>query len=383
MFTPKQTKEELKKSFKEAYNYVSEHFRFLHADEQEEKFMQIAGHMYDIVPNMIKVELFDPGIQRFKIVDHKSEYLDDAIKKKIEDYNGIIENNSYLNLKNKFDELGIPYLEHRLWSHYILVTEEFFLYFKNPSLLIYIGKETEVPEYLKEFMEPMPTLDKRSSYQYVVFSPNGFQTRNLFINKLETDINLNYNDDMPHEKIKEALDSDKAGVIILHGVPGTGKSSYIRHLISTINKNFIYFDQSCFQHLTSSSMINLLMENRNAVIILEDAEELIKKRKNGNAQISALLNLTDGLLADSLKFKFICTFNADIGDIDPALLRKGRLKVKYDIKPLTPDKVKKLADAKGLHVGDNPKSMTLGDVYNIEDKVDFDAKKRKTVGFDN
>ena len=32
--------------------------------------------------------------------------------------------------------------------------------------------------------------------------------------------------------------------------------------------------------------------------------------------MSTILNLTDGLLGDGLKLKFICTFNTDINQID-------------------------------------------------------------------
>ena len=42
-------------------------------------------------------------------------------------------------------------------------------------------------------------------------------------------------------------------------------------------------------------------------------------------QVSALLNLTDGMLGDFLRLQIICTINCSAADIDPALLRPGRL----------------------------------------------------------
>ena len=42
-------------------------------------------------------------------------------------------------------------------------------------------------------------------------------------------------------------------------------------------------------------------------------------------QVSAILNLSDGMLADFLRLQIICTINCSAADIDPALLRPGRL----------------------------------------------------------
>jgi hypothetical protein len=42
-------------------------------------------------------------------------------------------------------------------------------------------------------------------------------------------------------------------------------------------------------------------------------------------QVSALLNLTDGMLADFIRLQIICTINCSAADIDQALLRPGRL----------------------------------------------------------
>ena len=42
-------------------------------------------------------------------------------------------------------------------------------------------------------------------------------------------------------------------------------------------------------------------------------------------QVSAILNLSDGMLADFLRLQIICTINCSARDIDPALLRPGRL----------------------------------------------------------
>ena len=43
-------------------------------------------------------------------------------------------------------------------------------------------------------------------------------------------------------------------------------------------------------------------------------------------KVSAILNLSDGLLADFLRLQIICTINCSSTEIDPALLRSGRMR---------------------------------------------------------
>ena len=40
-------------------------------------------------------------------------------------------------------------------------------------------------------------------------------------------------------------------------------------------------------------------------------------------QVSAILNLSDGMLADFLRLQIICTINCTAADIDSALMRPG------------------------------------------------------------
>ena len=42
-------------------------------------------------------------------------------------------------------------------------------------------------------------------------------------------------------------------------------------------------------------------------------------------QVSALLNLSDGMLGDFLSLQIICTINCSASEIDQALVRPGRL----------------------------------------------------------
>ena len=220
--------------------------------------------------------------------------------------------------------------------------------------------------------------EKCKMVDYVVYDRT-FHTTSLRVQKQDCDISLNYNDDIPDERIEQWINSKESGLMVLHGKPGTGKTSYIRNLIYRTKNRFMFFDKSLFHHMSDSSLIDMLLEHRNSVIVLEDCEDLLTDRTGLGSCLATILNLTDGILGDSLKFKFICTFNANVVDIDPAILRKGRMHLKYEFKDLAADKVEALA--KKLGIEEIPKqAMPLCEVYNYTEDTGKPDEKAK-VGF--
>jgi SpoVK/Ycf46/Vps4 family AAA+-type ATPase len=217
------------------------------------------------------------------------------------------------------------------------------------------------------------------------------------------DIARQYNDDFPHEdeKIRKFVeDDDRSGLVILHGEKGTGKTTYIRNLITNNpNKKFVFVSPDMVQLLGQPAFTTFLNSLTNHIIILEDCENAIRDRKNSlgisASAVSVLLNMSDGLLADDLGIKFICTFNEDIKDIDSALLRKGRLVSKYEFKPLTVDKTNALleyiytqrAKENEENVDENTgevvipkveKGLTLADIYNFEEDS-YETVRKKII----
>ena len=70
---------------------------------------------------------------------------------------------------------------------------------------------------------------------------------------------------------------------------------------------------------------------------MEDCEKALMNRDIGNPIIDTILNLTDGIIGETFKLKFLCTINCPESKIDKALLRKGRLSLKYQFKELSID----------------------------------------------
>lgn len=199
---------------------------------------------------------------------------------------------------------------------------------------------------------------------------------------IDLDIDLNYNDGFKdvYESIIDNLEQNSIGLYFFHGEAGTGKTTLIRHLIRKTSKKIIFITPSMADSFASPDMIPFLMKYPNSIIIIEDSENIIKTRESGgNQSVSNLLNLSDGILGDCLKFQIICTFNTDKSQIDSALLRKGRLIESYEFGKLDVEKSNNLLKKLGKkYVTDKP--MVLSDIYNFEENNHFNTSK-KTIGF--
>ena len=206
------------------------------------------------------------------------------------------------------------------------------------------------------------------------------------IKKPKLEVGRHYNDDLQqvHNIILKGIRKrDNKGLILFHGMPGTGKSTYIRYLIHCQKKRVIFLPPRLAGNLDSPQLVNMLLENRNSILVIEDAEDLLVSRdSNSNSGISMLLNLTDGILGETLGIQVICTFNTHVSNIDKALLRKGRLLALYEFKPLETQKAKALLEEIGVNDYFPDKPMTLAELYNIrEEQFDFTSGKRKCIGF--
>jgi len=185
------------------------------------------------------------------------------------------------------------------------------------------------------------------------------------------DIEDHYNEDFYafSSRVIEKLQKPKShGLVLLHGKPGTGKTTYIRYLASQLTKRMIYFPPYMASHISSPELINFLMDQEESILVLEDADNVISKRMGSDSSaISNLLNLSDGLLGQCLHIPVICTFNMMHTELDTALLRKGRLLGMYEFQPLQPVIANRLAQKIGIDESFS-QPITLAEIYNIEEE---------------
>ncbi|RLC10724.1 MAG: hypothetical protein DRI24_19845 [Deltaproteobacteria bacterium] len=177
---------------------------------------------------------------------------------------------------------------------------------------------------------------------------------------------------------------------ILEGRPGGGKTSLIRGMMNEFGRpKFVIIPPYLVAHLNSPSMISSLVREqsndpRPLVLVLEDADQCIATRMGDNiSNISAVLNLAEGILSDTLDIRIVATTNAKRTELDEALTRPGRLGAYVEVPYLDTDQASKvltrlcgkmgLEEAKsimerGSYDGKSFENITLADVYAIAAK---------------
>ena len=193
----------------------------------------------------------------------------------------------------------------------------------------------------------------------------------------------------------ERLTSKTKGLTLLHGDPGTGKTTFVRYLIKEIMKsnkrnNILYFPPTMVDFITEPSFINFVSEwvsdnDGKTYLLIEDAEPLLESRNQGrNLGITNLLNLTDGILNDIFNIQIIATFNTNLQNLDKALLRPERLLARKEFKELTIEHAKQLAEYLEIDKDLIKSKMSLADIYSLKKEskpLTHDIENSSRIGF--
>jgi hypothetical protein len=215
----------------------------------------------------------------------------------------------------------------------------------------------------------------------------GFETEEFKLPKPKIDLELNYGKDFVkiNDSIVTALTSKKeqrGRLVLLHGLPGTGKTTYIKWLANHMKRKVLFLPPILAESIVNPDFVPFLMDNKDCILVIEDAEKIIGDRNNSYAStgVSNILNLTDGILGDILNISIIATFNMDKEKIDSALLRKGRLIAEHKFDKLNVEDTNILIKHLGM---DNvvDKGMTLADIYNINTEQFKTVEDKPKIGF--
>nr|WP_177214119.1 DUF5925 domain-containing protein [Streptomyces radiopugnans] len=150
--------------------------------------------------------------------------------------------------------------------------------------------------------------------------------------------------------MKTTPDDITGRLLLLHGPPGTGKTSALRTLARSwqdwCQVDCVLDPERLFNEVGYLMDIAIGEDDgapdrpgreRWRLLLLEDCDELIRgeaKHATGQA-LSRLLNLTDGLLGQGRNVLVGLTTNEDLERLHPAVVRPGRCLARIEVGPLT------------------------------------------------
>ena len=252
--------------------------------------------------------------------------------------------------------------------------------------------ERVVTDFGKKYYKPKTTIETGGVFFLLQFEGETIRTREVCLSsntilKPEA-LSLHYGTGSGewHQSYVERLHKRPNGLTIFEGKPGTGKTFYLRHLMGELKEShrFYFIPTASMGVLSKPEFIGFWSDQRQYhsdkkfVIVLEDSDGALMTRGTDNReQVSALLNLSDGMLADFLRLQIICTINCSASDIDPALLRPGRLLCHRVFCRLDYEQAVRLAESLGRklpHIQD----YSLAEVFAGDDQSEI---TRPRMGF--
>ena len=297
----------------------------------------------------------------------------------VETYSEMIETTCYYSEFNSANKNFLTY------GRTYILNNRCIIQFKSEIEIAYHPDAEEFANALTRFVGQfkLKAKNNKTEVNIIIRNSSYLELKPMEIKKVKLDLGLYYEDDFnnTHETLVKRLNkSNDKGIVLLHGVPGAGKTTYLRYLVTKIRKRILFLSPSLAEGLGDPSMIELLIDNPNSVLIIEDAENIIKDRKGAsNDSVSNLLNISDGMMADFLNVQLVCTFNSSLTAVDPALMRKGRLIAKYEFGKLSITKAQRLSDHFGFKARIN-RPMTIAEIANQHETPDV-ARESASIGF--
>jgi hypothetical protein len=165
-------------------------------------------------------------------------------------------------------------------------------------------------------------------------------------------------------------------LVLLDGPPGTGKTYFIRGLVSEINAMFVLISPMLVSELSGPAVAPVLIsrsenweegsKNFPIILIMEDADHALVHRERGDlSRLSEILNMGDGLLGNLIDIRIIATTNAGRKGLDPAVTRAGRMCSHIEFPALNKEHANAVYHRLVGREAKIKEEMTLGDIYRL------------------
>lgn len=189
------------------------------------------------------------------------------------------------------------------------------------------------------------------------------------------------------------FEAGKGGkLILLHGMPGTGKSTALATLAwEWRNWCELHYIADPADFLSAPEyFVHVALGRRREedwrVVLLEDAGGLFApdaKQMSGEDRLGRLLNVTDGLLGNTSKSLFIITTNEPLSSFHAAVSRPGRCSATVEFLPLSEAEAKDWLRAHGRSelIGGVAGERTLAELFSLMDGVSPRQRSSNPVGF--
>lgn len=184
----------------------------------------------------------------------------------------------------------------------------------------------------EEFSEKFILKDEKGLIYALVEKGNSLTT-DVIGQETSTFIQDNYidSDIKDYNDIKtNFLSPNSSGkIVLLEGPAGTGKTSMIKSFMSELEGVFVIIHPQLVDQLDGPRILPILLNLKTTkpiVLVIEDGDQVLVPRKANNmSAISSLLNLSDGILGNLINIRMLISSNSEHKDMDPAILRPGRL----------------------------------------------------------
>ena len=266
-------------------------------------------------------------------------------------------------------------------SYGVIITEGFnFIRYNlssNSATVTVYGDE----EFLKDIKESLfDAFEEVTSHIEWVYSGDGSSV-NVPLNKDRLPVVEMYpflNGESLESYYERFLDSS-ANILLLIGPPGTGKTTFIRGLLSHSNLSAIVtYDAGI---LEKDALFARFIEDDANIMVLEDSDNFLKARSDGNTMMHRFLNVGDGLVTTKGKKLIFSTNLPSIRDVDSALVRPGRCFDILNFDTLKHSEAEILANRLGVKLDGVRDKWSIAEVFNKQIEQNVAKKVGTKMGF--